>query len=465
VTAERGGVTRPKRATFFGAQNTGDRATTLSANQLLVPLRKQLTQHQPDWEITPTRSAKPQPRPALRSCSQAAVTSPHCCSPPPTAWVSPAVIHTSWKGKARCCAKTGLDRTRAEGALNEEYYFCADDVAADAQLNGLISCHFACFGAGTPQWDDYAHGSIGRRLQLAPEAFLAALPQRLLSHPKGGALAVIGHVDRAWGYSFVWPEAGRQTDVYEGCLLRLLEGQPIGYAFEYFNQRYAELASDLSAALEDVKFGKRPDHLALAGMWTAHNDARGFAILGDPAVRVAAGPAITQAQQARATVTARDGQAAAQPAPPAPAPVAEQPAAPMQSDAATDFGLRDELREARERLVEAFQTLTTTLSDALQRAVEAASVLEVATYVSDDLAAATYDRATKQFSGAKLRAVSRIAIDGDSVLLVPQTLDEADATLGTLHAGMVEQAQAARAELLKVAVSAVAGLLDAVKVL
>ena len=111
------------------------------------------------------------------------------------------------------------------------------------------------------------------------------MPQRLLAHPKGGALAVVGHVERAWGTSFHWGSVP-QTAVFESSLKRLLSGYPVGAAMEYFNERYAELATYLSRDLEDARFGKKIDPLHLSDVWTAHNDARGYAIFGDPAVRL-----------------------------------------------------------------------------------------------------------------------------------------------------------------------------------
>jgi hypothetical protein len=71
----------------------------------------------------------------------------------------------------------------------------------------------ACFGAGTPKLDDFAHLVAEPQAAIAPYAFVAALPKALLGHPNG-ALAIVGHVERAWSYSFLWEEAGgRRTQL------------------------------------------------------------------------------------------------------------------------------------------------------------------------------------------------------------------------------------------------------------
>jgi hypothetical protein len=54
---------------------------------------------------------------------------------------------------------------------------------------------------------------------------------------------------------------------------------------EYVNQRYAELATDLTALREEMRRRGMNEPADLADLWTAHNDARSFVLLGDPAVR------------------------------------------------------------------------------------------------------------------------------------------------------------------------------------
>jgi hypothetical protein len=164
----------------------------------------------------------------------------------------------------------------------------AADLTEDAGVSGLITFHFACFGAGTPAEDEFAHITSGarERAAIAPAPFVAALPQRLLSHPGGGALAVIGHVERTWPSSFLWAGAGPQTDVFRSTLLGIMDGVPVGHALDALNLRYAALATMLSHELELMKLGKLADDTALSAIWCAANDARGFAVIGDPAVRL-----------------------------------------------------------------------------------------------------------------------------------------------------------------------------------
>ena len=96
----------------------------------------------------------------------------------------------------------------------------------------------------------------------------------------------MGHVDRSSGYSFRWPGAGPQREVFRSSLARLLHDHPIGSAMELFNERYAGINTSLTAELEDVKFGKTVDEQEMASLWTSTNDARNYVILGDPAVRL-----------------------------------------------------------------------------------------------------------------------------------------------------------------------------------
>ncbi|MCI5143267.1 MAG: hypothetical protein D3909_16385 [Candidatus Electrothrix sp. ATG1] len=150
----------------------------------------------------------------------------------------------------------------------------------------MINFHFGSYGAGTPKRNEYAHKVA--HTDIAPYAFMARLPQRLLSHPKGGALAFTGQWEQAWGCSSIQKRAEMHRGVFESLLVHLIAGYPVGVAIDRINERYAELVTELSVEFEDIKFGKMPDELELAGLWTATNDARSYMIIGDPAVRLPA---------------------------------------------------------------------------------------------------------------------------------------------------------------------------------
>ncbi len=266
-------------AAFFGTRHDGDPATSLSSTALVAPLSSSPLR---GLDVV-TRLGEPATKAALlewitgaeRTRPALLFTATHGMG-----WPDPDPRQPAEQGALLC------QDWEPFTAPSPDDYLAAADVPDDAACHGLVAFHFACYGAGTPAHDRFVHepGVAPRAIAVRP--FLAALPRRLLSHPRGSALAVVGHVERAWGYSIGTAEAGSQLLPFRNALARLAAGQPVGHAMQDFNLRYAALATELSGLLEQAGFGASVDELELARAWVEHNDAQGYLVLGDPAVRL-----------------------------------------------------------------------------------------------------------------------------------------------------------------------------------
>ena len=452
-------ITLPKRVAFFGVANPDDRATSLSSEHLIQPLADFLTEKQPDWTIDSLFQEQ-----AMKNNLGQLIGGPE----------TPALLFTAshgmgfpfgdvrqlpHQGALLCQDWPGPQAWKQ--SIPTDFYFSGEDILQDARLLGLVAFHFACYGAGTPHQDEFARQAFkSSRAEIAPHAFLARLPQRMLAHPKGGALAVVGHVERAWGYSFFWGKAGQQLTVFEDTFQRLMRGERVGFATEKFNERYAELSSDLSSELDEIEAGGTPDDYQLAGLWTANNDARNYVVLGDPAVKLAISPA----GESRAVQDERPTIVEVASPPPSPAQPDFTPGGAMPvpvTDGAVEYLSLDSFKQIQTNVSGSLQNFVARLGDFLSRALEDATSLEVSTYVSGNMNAVKYEGG--RFSGGQLRAVTYIKIDGDTLICVPEEDGEVDTTLWKIHMDMVAQAQASRAELLKAAVSAATGMVNLLK--
>lgn len=473
VVQSESGLLLPPRAAFFGVANPDDRATAMSLENLVQPLAQMLVSKQAEWAGKALAQSPIGSRLQweVQTILKEQATKAHLASLLAESQ-APALLFSASHGLAFpngdprqmphqgalvCQDWPGPEEWR--NPIPEDFYFSASDLSDDENLLGTLAFFFACYGAGTPQTDEFASqiwSDQPERRTIAPHDFIASLPRRMLSLPKGGALAVVGHVDRAWGASFYWGKAGPQIQVFQDCFERLMRhGYPLGYAMEVFNERYAELSSDLSDELGELKF-KKPDDRKLAQMWTANNDARNYVLLGDPAVRLRVGDSSTSQSQ-RPTIPEVTVTQAPAVVPPVPSIVP-----PIVGETTVDYGLLDNLGQARANIGASMQQFVGKLGDFLGKALDEATSLEVSTYVSEDMETVKYEGG-RFTGGARLRALTRIEIDGDTLICVPEEAGEVDTTLWSIHMDMVRQAQASRTELLKTVVSAATGLVDLLK--
>lgn len=433
VAAERGELRRARKAAFFATAHPDDEATRQSATHLVRPLA--------DW---------------FEGDQQDQATRGH------GGWTSECIVGEA-ATKARLgrlmggddspallfTAAHGLDdfepgergQTQLQGALvtqdwrgpehdvSPEVYFSAGDLDENARLQGMIAFLFGCFSAATPKHSHYSFElQRGAREALAPRPFMAALPTKLLSHRSGGALAVVGHVERAWPTAFLLvpgmeeevPKEVPQRVVFQSALKRLAQGCPIGWAMEYFNDRYAAVTAELAAELDNVNWGVEPDPIALVQMWLESSDMRDYVIIGDPAVRL--------------SLAEPDGTSVLEAPVLAPSTVSATAAHAEIARASSADSARPALDPPRSAATPAPMSVSTARPPSTATA-PSLDLREVRTYLCEDLGAvSTREGDASPGDAAELRAMSRIGQDGVLETFLPRGADSDDAAVRELHA-------------------------------
>jgi hypothetical protein len=160
--------------------------------------------------------------------------------------------------------------------------FGAADIPAQNILPGMMVFLFACFSAGCPAIDSYSTNPDGSPIMIAKAPLISKLAQSLLAN---GALAVIGHVDRAFKYGFVDTSGTSQVQMLRTPLELLMQGNRAGLAADAFSTTWG--------AIEGLLHNANPAPVANAAlrMHIASDDARNYTVLGDPAVRLRVTPA------------------------------------------------------------------------------------------------------------------------------------------------------------------------------
>jgi hypothetical protein len=280
------------RVSFFGPANHDDRTTQLTAAHLVEPLFHYLQDRYGDrWRFEAILREEATKARLLRLVggSETPALLFAACHGIEFSKDDPDNRQLRHQGALLCQDWPGPETGRGEVPV--DHYLAGEHLPSGADMGGLIAFFFACYSAGTPRFDEYYRQEFrDSGKTIADPPFLAALPKAMLGQAEGGALAVVGHVERAWSSSYLGPRQSQQLAVFEGAVERLLKGHPIGSAMEYFDGRYAALSTELTTEIEQIEsYGRRRDDYALAELWTANNDARGYIIIGDPAVRLPAG--------------------------------------------------------------------------------------------------------------------------------------------------------------------------------
>lgn len=299
VIAERGHLHPPRRAVFFAPVNPDDPLSLSMRYALVEPLAEALdSEPMKQWQVSlvqPEEGTKAQLQALLGGTDTPSLlfAAAHGVGfdqeDPRAASHLGALVCQEWPGP----------RTWQVRLSERDHYFSADDVPADANLTGMMAILMATYSAGTPGSLDpvYRRADAAESTPGMPgRAVVSPLARRLLAHPRGGALALVGQVDRIWcaspGIGDDAAPSGRDLAAIKGMVNALTLGYPLGYAMESLNRRYAELNADLTAELQTANerglISGGDTRAWIAYLWAARNNMRSYVVVGDPAARLPA---------------------------------------------------------------------------------------------------------------------------------------------------------------------------------
>lgn len=184
-----------------------------------------------------------------------------------------------------------------QGQLTQDHLFLADDVPFDQPfLEGAVFFQFACFGYGTPAESDFAHWVDGIPKKYADSDFVAALPRRLLAHPRG-PIAFIGHIDMAFLHGFVEPEVPFIFDRWHSRIApfkvavdQFLAVEPSGLAMREMTLRFNTENQRITSVYDRISRNKwqwnADRNVRFLDSWITRSDAQNYMIFGDPAAHL-----------------------------------------------------------------------------------------------------------------------------------------------------------------------------------
>jgi len=185
----------------------------------------------------------------------------------------------------------------------KDLLFTSKDVLSEPFLEGGVFIQQSSFSYGTPSSSEL-HNWINRNdswqmpRQIAPSAFVASLPKKLVFHPKG-PLAFIGHLDEMLSYTiaededFQMGDRKKRMNSISFAIKNILCGTPIGYAlknmkeeFNLLNDSIVSIGSFLVRELEEGREIEDSKQKQFSDLMLQRHKTKNYMIFGDPAVRI-----------------------------------------------------------------------------------------------------------------------------------------------------------------------------------